>query len=162
MKDGIKIFIAVLLLVAIVFLCIKYGKTPEIEPVNEIINEQVENVVENKEVENTTVEPEDNENTAKNEVVEDDEGDVETTVLKQNTGSQIYENSDSKVGSTSEKQKAVNLVKAQWGEDNTVSFQCDHVTSDGEYVVAVSSLSSAKVLNYFRVNVEDGTVEVEY
>ena len=90
MKDGIKIFIAVLLLVAIVFLCIKYGKTPEIEPVNEIINEQVENVVENKEVENTTVEPEDNENTAKNEVVEDDEGDVETTVLKQNTGSQIY------------------------------------------------------------------------
>ena len=55
MKDGIKIFIAVLLLVAIVFLCIKYGKTPEIEPVNEIINEQVENVVENKEVENTTV-----------------------------------------------------------------------------------------------------------
>ena len=64
--------------------------------------------------------------------------------------------------SNDEKQKAVNLVKAQWGEDNTVSFQCDHVTSDGEYVVAVSSLSSAKVLNYFRVNVEDGIVEVEY
>ena len=54
------------------------------------------------------------------------------------------------------------LVKEKWGEDDTVSFTCDSITSDGEYVVAVNSIQKASVLNYFRVNLEKKTVVVDY
>ena len=54
------------------------------------------------------------------------------------------------------------MVKQKWGEDDTVSFICDHVTEDGEYMIAVISNSFFEVQNYFRVNIENNTVYLEY
>ena len=39
---------------------------------------------------------------------------------------------------------------------------CDQVTSNGEYIIAVVSLETASVRNYFRVNLNNKTVEVKY
>lgn len=161
MKDGIKVFILIVVLIAIVALCIYYGKDQVVEVQNEVQDENVEIIEENEEDENIEEEPVEEPVEEKKEDDEKDEN-ITTTVLKQNTGSQIYEDPESVVGSTSEKQKAIDLVKAQWGEDATVVFDCDHVTDDGEYVVAVVSLVTAEVQNYFKVNVETGDVEVEY
>lgn len=74
--------------------------------------------------------------------------------------SAVYENSD--VGTTDKKEQAINLVKAQWGEDSTVTFRCDSVTSNGEYIIAVVSSQTASVKNYFIVNLEKKTVTVDY
>ena len=160
MKDGIKVFILIVVLIAIVALCIYYGKDQVVDVQNEVQEENVEIIEENEE-EKVEEEPVEEPVEEKKEDDKKDEN-ITTTVLKQNTGSQIYEDPDSVVGSTSEKQKAINLVKAQWGEDRNVVFDCDHVTDDGEYVVAVVSLVTAEVQNYFKVNVETGEVEVEY
>ena len=54
------------------------------------------------------------------------------------------------------------MVKQEWGEDDTVSFSCDSVTTQGEYIIAVTSLETATVRNYFRVNLENKTVTVEF
>jgi hypothetical protein len=161
MKDGIKVFILIVVLIAIVALCIYYGKDQVVDVQNEVQDENVEIIEENEEDENVEEEPVEEPVEEKKDEDEKDEN-ITSTVLKQNTGSQIYEDPESVVGSTSEKQKAINLVKAQWGEDTTVVFDCDHVTDDGEYVVAVVSLVTAEVQNYFKVNVETGDVEVEY
>ena len=56
----------------------------------------------------------------------------------------------------------INIVKNKWGEDDSVTFVCDHVTDDGEYIIAVVSNSSAEVLNYFRVNIKDNFATLEY
>lgn len=108
-----------------------------------------------------------------NEVVYDmtmpeDENLVDTnTKTEPNTGtsvvpsSAIYETNPD-AGATDKKQEAIELVKKEWGEDSTVSFRCDHVTETGEYMIAVTSLETATVKNYFKVNLENKTVEVEY
>lgn len=75
--------------------------------------------------------------------------------------SAIYE-TNSDVGTTDKKEEAINLVKAKWGEDDTVSFRCDSVTANGEYIIAVVSKDSASVKNYFKVNLEKQSVEVDY
>ena len=58
--------------------------------------------------------------------------------------------------------KNINLVKEKWGEDNTVTYRCDSVTAEGEYIIAVVSTQSATVKNYFRVNLANETVIIEY
>ena len=62
---------------------------------------------------------------------------------------------------TDDKQKAIDLVKKEWGNDDTVSFVFDYINENGEYVVAVKDKSSATVKNYFRVNIKNGNVELD-
>lgn len=62
---------------------------------------------------------------------------------------------------TDDKQKAIELVKKEWGSDDTVSFVFDYINENGEYVVAVKDRTSATVKNYFRVNLKTGNVELD-
>lgn len=161
MKDGVKIILGIIVLGVIIGLCVFYTDTATVDNNENIAITEKEDVVEDK------VEKEPEVNNTANEIKEDDSNDVSkvenvtTTVLAQYTGSNIYE-TDSNVGSTSEKEKAINMVKQKWGEDDTVSFICDHVTEDGEYMIAVISNSFFEVQNYFRVNIENNTVYLEY
>lgn len=94
-----------------------------------------------------------------------DEGNNTITEQKSGTNtvpsSTIYETNPD-LGATDRKQEAIELVKKEWGEDNTVTFRCDYVTESGEYRIAVISTETASVKNYFTVNLENKTVEVEY
>lgn len=128
---------------------------------NKIINESI--VDEENVVEENVIEPEnviDENNTVKNTaVVPENKVDASkpTDVVP---SSAVYENSD--VGTTDKKEQAINLVKQQWGEDSTVTFRCDSVTSSGEYIIAVVSSETASVKNYFIVNLDKKTVTVDY
>ena len=120
---------------------------------NTITNEVVENLVEDNVIENTIT----------NEVVETkkvEEPIIEnvTEVKPQGT---VYESS-ADTGTTDKKQEAIALVKEKWGEDSTVTFRCDSVSANGEYVIAVVSKETASVKNYFKVNLKTKTVEVDY
>lgn len=64
-------------------------------------------------------------------------------------------------GITDQKQKAIELVKKEWGQDDTVNFAFDYVNENGEYVIAVKDNTTTAVKNYFRVNLEKGTVELD-
>lgn len=159
MSRNTKIIIAVILVVlVIVICCFTFGKKENEEPNN---NVNSENVVDNESVENVTnTENEIDTNSVANEVIEDDEPIVEnvTEVKPQGT---VYE-SNSDTGTTDRKQDAIALVKEKWGEDSTVTFRCDSVSSNGEYIIAVVSKETASVKNYFKVNLTTKTVEVDY
>ena len=60
--------------------------------------------------------------------------------------------------STDNKQKAIDLVKKSWGEDDTVLFDC-YVNSNGEYIVTISS-TSGKVISYYKVDLEKEYIEL--
>ena len=119
----------------------------EIENVNE------ENIIEENTTQENTIEESnsvDQENTIPSKPEEIQTYNTATAI--QETSS-IYE-ADSDVGTTDRKEEAINLVKEKWGEDSTVNFMCDQVTSNGEYIIAVVSLETASVRNYFRVNLD--------
>ena len=150
MSKNSKIVIAVLLVIAVILICVFAVPKKDGE---EVINntqetENVVNEVENKVEENTVVG-----NKVEEPVIEN-----KTEVPEQ--GKVYEENSD--VGTTDKKQQAIALVKDKWGEDSTVTFRCDSITNDGEYIIAVVSSQTASVKNYFKVNLEAGTVEIDY
>ena len=64
--------------------------------------------------------------------------------------------------SSSKQEQAIALVKEYWGEDSSVYFTNEGVTSAGEYTVAVRQKTSTTVKDYFIVNLETKKVEVHY
>ena len=128
-----------------------------------IIEENVLNEEENIIDENTTIV----ENVINNVAIEESNTvqTIQNAIVQDNLISSPEKNayeSEKDLGSTSKKQEAINMVKEYWGEDNTVTFSCDSVTSNGEYIIAVVSKNTASVSGYFRVNLEKKTVEVDY
>ena len=56
----------------------------------------------------------------------------------------------------SNEEKAIELVKKEWGEDSSVYFDLAGVTSDGKYRVSVNK--DTKVLAWYIVDIETATV----
>lgn len=157
MSKNTKIIIAVVLVILVIVLCFStMGKNKENE--NEVKNENLTVTNEIVEDETEMVENEVEENTIENEVVEEEIVENVTEVKPQGS---VYE-SNSNAGTTDKKQDAIALVKEKWGEDESVTFRCDSVSNNGEYIIAVVSKDSASVKNYFKVNLETKTVEVDY
>lgn len=111
-----------------------------------------ENVVQNKNI--TNIENTNIENTTEN-----------TNIL--NNSQNIIEDDnvvseDEDKLSNSKQELAIELVKQYWGEDNSVYFTNEGVTSNGEYTVAVRQKTSTTVEDYFTVNLETKKVEIHY
>ena len=158
MNKNMKIVIAGILVVLVVIICcITFGKNKESTEKNSINSE---NIILNELVENTeNIINEINSNSVENEII-NTEPIIENVIEVKPQGT-VYE-SNSDTGTTDKKQDAISLVKEKWGEDSTVTFRCDSVSSDGEYIIAVVSKETASVKNYFKVNLSTKTVEVDY
>ena len=115
-------------------------------------NTEMQNTVdENTIEEDNTVEEENIVNTA------------ESTANNENTNSsseEIAEKDD--VYATNKFDEAKYLVKKAWGDDDTVYFTNEGVTSEGLYIVAAREKSTTNVRNYFKVNIETKDVDVDY
>ena len=98
---------------------------------NEIVNE-TENIIEQKEKE----EPEEEQITA------DPTQEVEESVIEQQR---------------SNEEKAEDIAKKAWGNDNSVNFQFDYIDSNGLYIVIVRDDQTHEVGRY-KINVNTGKV----
>ena len=167
MNKKSKIIRSVTIIIAILAFCVfAYEKvTNKEDPVisENIIQEETkieENIVENEVIEENIIE-----NTVEKTIEENIIPSETVTTLPEPTtvyqSQEVYE-SNSDIGTTDKKEQAIELVKQTWGEDSTVTFTCDSVTTEGEYIIAVTSLETATVKNYFRVNLKNKTVNVEY
>ena len=160
MKKYWKFIISVIAIICIITITVIYNKIYDKSQANSDLqeNQNIENTVQEDEIKNeisNSIEIENNvisENVVAEEIID---------VSREDATSAVYEQ-DNNIGSTDKKQEAINLVKQKWGEDGTVTFRCDSVTNDGEYIIAVVSKSSARVQNYFRVNLENQSVIVDY
>lgn len=156
MNNKVKFCIAIIIVIVMIVICVnilkKKNNTNEVNSnvVENITNNEVQNEIENTLVENVAVENKSSQTEIKDEQLE-----------TKDFSNSVYE-SNTDAGTTNKKQEAINLVKAQWGADDTVTFTCDSITSDGIYIIAVTSKERAVVLNYFRVNLATKTVTVDY
>lgn len=141
MKEKLKFI--VLPVICLIVVGVTFYMIFDIKNKAEEMSYNTENIIEEDELKNNETTEE---NTVKNTEAPDD-------------GSPV---SSSEEGTTNKKQQAIELVKQEWGEDESVSFRCDTVTSDGEYIIEVITKASATVRNRFRVNLENKTVEIYY
>jgi len=107
----------------------------------------VNNVQEDKEenvIENTVT------NTVTNDVEEEKEPEKEETKTPA-----------ANVGQTGEddRQKAINIAKKEWGEDDNVSFKIDEQSEDGKFVISVVDKNTTKVVFWYSVDVKNNTIE---
>lgn len=165
-KSGLKIWLPIIciIIVAITFFMIhdiqtKIKKQQNQNVINEVENTQV--------IKNETID----ENVVEENKIEDSENEISTNSIQNtstsntnmisNNTSKNTTNQSNGAGITDKKQKAIELVKKEWGEDNTVDYVFDYVNENGEYVIAVKDRASATVKYYFRVNLETETVELD-
>ena len=165
MKKNIKyIILIVCIIIGIVIGVIVLNKNnaenvnSKTENTNSVLEEKIENKIDHY----STEEELRKRNYKEKHIIKD----IENVVSQQSkTEQDLEENTNEKEITstpTDKKQQAIDLVKEKWGEDDTVTFRVDSTTSKGEYVVAVISKDSVKVKNYFIVNLENMTVEVDY
>ena len=107
----------------------------------EALNEtQINGIVNN--IENTEQE---------NNVVNEEVNNTEKVDNVEQGNSQTSNNANN-----SNEEKAIELVKKEWGEDSSVYFDLAGVTSDGKYRVSVNK--DTKVLAWYIVDIETATV----
>lgn len=164
MKKELKRYIFPLICVLIVIITFvllfdmqkKASKIANAKDANEL---NTENVVDNTNNTNTnTVENEVDENSVSNETTEN------TNTIPANVTapqSAVTSGDDDKLAENKQSQ-AVELVKQRWGADSKVYFTNESVKSTGEYIVAVRDKSTTEVKQYFKVNIETGTVVIDY
>ena len=59
------------------------------------------------------------------------------------------------------RKKAMDLVKADWGEDSSVYFYVDEVNEDGKYVVSVRDKATTSVVVWYDVDVKKNTAKMQ-
>ncbi len=166
-KFKIKIWLPILcvVVVGVTFYMIydiqhKVDRLTEYEDSNQTQNSILsENVVNENQVENSVIE-----NEVSNEISKETTNAVinVTNTSKPVTNTNNNKNNTSfNPGVTDQKQKAIELVKKEWGNDDSVDFLFDYVNEKNEYVVAVKDKATATVKYYFRVNLETGMVELD-
>lgn len=107
--------------------------------VNETQNNTTENEVENKQVENNI---ENNNATTQNVVTN------ETTEVLQNDGA-------------SNEEKAINIVKSDWGTTENVYFVTMGIDASGKYIVTVNDSSTTATLAWYLVDVVTGKFNIQ-
>lgn len=107
--------------------------------VNETQNNTTENELENKQVENNI----ENNNTTTQNVVTN-----ETTEVLQNDGA-------------SNEEKAINIVKSDWGTTENVYFVTMGIDASGKYIVTVNDSSTTATLAWYLVDVVTGKFNIQ-
>lgn len=98
---------------------------------NEIANQITENVLKN-EIENNTT--------------------IENTIENTTTSTETFEETPK----TAE-EKAISIVKKDWGEDKNVDIAIDGMDNNGNYIVAVRDSSTTEAKAFYTVNTSSGT-----
>ena len=137
------IIVSILIIVAIlgILLARKIMNELKYEPTvsNNVVNKNV-NSLKNNVVNNTTNEiNNENTNSVENVVIDNPEPEKPKTDLE----------------------KAIDIVKEDWGEDENVYYAEDGKTANGEYIICVRDKASTAALAWYTVNVVDETFTKE-
>ena len=158
MKSKTKILFGILVILLIIVVGVVLAKNISTVQTNTNNNEISKNEV-NKVVDETT-------NKIKNEIqnlVEEnvieskEENKIEDTINNTNTITKT-ENNETQT-TESDKEKAINMAKKDWGEDNNVSFKIDEELGNGKFVVSVMDKNTTNVVLWYLVDAKNNTIE---
>jgi len=127
---------------------------------NNVVENQINNNITNEAVQNNIIENNINQ-TQENEVVQNTV--VESVTSTENNQQVSKEEIDNESIKKEEdnKQKAINIVKENWGEDEKVYFSFDSIDNNGKYIVSVRDRASTEALYWYTVDIEKETFSIE-
>ena len=100
-------------------------------------------------------------NKGNNTIIENLVNEKELDEQKKNTeNNEEKDKEENKTNAESPKEKAIRIVKENWGEDDTVYFFCEN-EENGKYPVAVRDKNTTKALYWYYVDIETGTFEIK-
>ena len=109
-------------------------------------------LVENNTVENNIIE---NNTVTENNIVEDNTVKNETKVTEENKN-KVSSNNDSEIESDSDEEKALAIVKKDWGSTDGVYFKVQAIDANGNYVISVNNADTTQVMEWYTVNPKTG------
>lgn len=156
-KKVIVISVLLILICAIIISVIIFtgkddSKVASTNPSNEM-SQNVENILNNietnvlNEMDSTNIV---NETTSQN-IVENVQTNNDTTQTPNNK-TEVLPEEPKKA-----EEKAINIVKTDWGEDSSVKFQVETIDANGNYVVSVRSIETTAAMAFYTVNTTTGT-----
>lgn len=95
-----------------------------------------------------------------NKTVKSKENTTENNTSKNKTNTNKTEESKEKK-TISDKDKAIAMVQAEWGSDSSVYFTNEGL-SNGYYIVAVRDKSNTSVKMFYKVNLQENIVEIDW
>ena len=140
MKKTIIIIIAVMLIILVGII------------VGRSINEA------NKSVQTDSRKIENNTNKVSNKDI-DKKTENKTEIISSNEVNNTIDNTEEEPVVKTDLDKAIDLVKRDWGEDNTVYFAQDGKTENGEFIICVRDNETTGARAWYSVNIEAGTAE---
>ncbi len=158
MDKSTKILLIVLAIALIVVgAVIVFTKSDNVvnnETTNNSVNEAVNNALNwiNNEMGNEVEGNEATENETVSNVVENTNNNGNDKTEDEN----ITENQKEEMA---DDEKAIELVKNKWGEDDSVTFKIDEKTEDGKYSVSVVDKNTTEVLMWYEADIKNETVE---
>lgn len=159
---GIIVLILLAIILTVELYNIKNSKneTPTINENNVIENEMNSNIINETIQNNTVVENSINEivenTTTENNVIEN----TNSSDSNQQSGKEEIDNETMKKEENN-REKAIGIVKEDWGEDDKVQFEFDSIDNNGNYVVCVRDRQTRNALFWYTVNIEKETFSIE-
>ena len=104
-----------------------------------------------------------NENAIENNTNVNEEKNNQTNTT-QNTSSNVGEEEVTKTEiekEKSDKEKALSIVKKDWGEDDNVCFTFESIDGNGNYVIYVREEETRREISIYTVNIKTGTLKKE-
>ena len=148
-----KIYIILVIIVIIAGIVI--GINIKDDNTKETISENHENKneQENSNIENKTI----------NNNIENKQEEIKNIVENDvtNNTEEIPEQKEEETLPKTDLEKAIDIVKKDWGEDSSVYFAQDGQTQTGEYIICVRDAQTTNALAWYTVNVDTGEFEKE-
>ena len=169
MKNKIKTIILILLIIVVAFVMIWFAykiinsnnsSETNANVVNNVTNikssEEKNNIPENKEenkIEN------DEENKTKNENVNEEKS--EENEKNNTTSNNLEKNNTVKIEGNTNEEKAINIVKKNWGNEEGVYFSTMGIDANGKYIISVNDSATSAVKAWCYVDVDKGQIEIK-
>ena len=123
------------------------GKTVNSKEVNKVVNSVINEI----------------KNSVKNEVKNSiSENSITNNEIENKTDNEI-ENSNKEVSgpltTLSDSQKAINMAKEEWGEDDSVTFKIDEQNEKGQFVIQVVDKNTTNVVLEYFVDINKNTIK---
>lgn len=100
--------------------------------------------------------------TGTNTIVKENKTNEENKVAENMVEAEENKVEESNVPNTENKEEqAKEIVKNNWGEDDSVYYSYDGIDKDGRYIICVRDKATTKALFWYYVDLESGTFEIE-
>lgn len=158
MNKYVKFIIGILLVVLVIagiFYLIK-GETKETTTNKIVQSKEVKDAINTikKEAQNVINAVENNENTdntVSNTIEETEEEPEVSTNMQETTTNELADD-----------EKAINMVKQEWGADANATFKIDDKNENGKYVIGVVDKNTSKVVAWYEVDIKNNTIKEKF